>query len=417
MKKLRFREIVLVVPLLCTITPIASSAQVFRTLLRFDGIDGASSSSLVQGRDGNFYGTTWGDDGGEVFKMTPLGELTVLYHFCLYPSCNDGAFPYYGGLLQATNGGFYGTTTAGGTHKGGTVFEITPNGKLTTLYSFGTQTNDGESPYGVLVQGANDEFYGTTFAGGAYGEGTVFKITPTGKLTTLHSFCRLGGLCPDGEQPLAGLAQGPDGNFYGTTSSGSAGAYCGGVQCGTVFKITPAGRFTTLHTFCSQMGCSDGAQPYAALVLGADGIFYGTTAGSKGHPDTVFKISLRGRLTTLYTFCQQKNCSDGFSPMAGLIQGSDGDFYGTTAYGGITRGHFCRVQVGCGTVFKITARGKLTTLHRFCAGGYPCPNGWLPEANLVQSSDGSFYGSTVGGGNETGQCKGGGCGIVFKVAP
>jgi uncharacterized repeat protein (TIGR03803 family) len=399
---------------LCIVTAIPSFARTFKTLVRFDGTDGAGSSSLVQGKDGNFYGTTWGDNGGEVFKMTPLGKLTILYHFCSLSKCADGEDPYYGGLLQAANGNFYATTTGGGTYNLGTVFEITPQGKLTTLYSFGTQTNDGDGPYGGLVQGANGEFYGTTIAGGTYGEGTVFKMSPAGKFTTLHSFCRITG-CPDGMQPLAGLTQGPDGNFYGTTSSGGTGTYCGGVQCGTVFKITPAGRFTTLHSFCSQIGCSDGAQPLAALVLGRGGRFYGTTAGSKGHPDTVFKISLRGSLTTLYTFCQQKNCSDGYAPMAGLIEGSDGDFYGTTAYGGITRGYFCRVQVGCGTVFKITPTGKLTTLHRFCAGDYPCSDGEFPAAALVLASDGAFYGSTVAGGIkcDDGQT----CGTVFRIAP
>lgn len=410
-----FTKIRCLVFVLCTLSAIPSSAAPFKTLVRFDGTFGAGPSSLLLGRDGNFYGTTWGDDGGEVFKMTPLGKLTILYHFCSLANCADGANPYYGGLLQATNGNFYGTTTAGGTDNRGTVFKITPNGELTTLYSFGTHTNDGAQPNGGLVQDTNGDFYGTTFAGGAYGEGTVFRISPAGKLTTLHSFCQAGRPCPDGMQPLAGLAHSPDGNFYGTTSSGGAGTYCGGVQCGTVFKITPAGRFTTLHSFCSQMGCSDGAQPEGALVLGNGRSFYGTTAGAKGTRDTVFRISLRGSLTTLYTFCQQKNCSDGYSPMAGLMQGLDGDFYGTTAFGGIDRGHFCRVQVGCGTAFKITARGKLTTLHRFCAGGYPCPDGYSPAAVLVQASDGAFYGSTSAGGIN---CDGGQtCGTVFKIHP
>jgi uncharacterized repeat protein (TIGR03803 family) len=393
MQKFGAREIALTAALLCVVTAIPSSARTFKTLVRFNGTDGAGSWSLVQGKDGNFYGTTWGNSGGEVFKMTPTGKLTILYHFCSRMNCTDGADPY-AGLLQAANGNLYGATGGGGTYNLGTVFEITPNGKLTTLHSFGTHSNDGASPYGVLVQATDRDFYGTTFAGGSYGEGTVFKITPAGKLTTLHSFCRLTG-CPDGKQPLAGLAQAPDGNFYGTTSSGGTATYCGGIQCGTVFKITPAGRFTMLHSFCSRRGCSDGSKPGGALVLGTDGSFYGTTIGSHSNPDSVFKISLRGSLTTLYTFCQQKNCSDGYAPMAGLIKGSDGDFYGTTAYGGADRG-FCSGEGGCGTIFKITPTGKLTTLHRFCAGDYPCSDGYFPAAALVQASDGAFYGSAVG---------------------
>lgn len=407
MKKSGFRELALVLPLLCAVIVIPLSARTFKTLVRFDGTDGAGPWSLVQGNDGNFYATTWGNSGGEVFKMTPAGKLTILYHFCSEMNCADGADPY-AGLVQAANGNFYGTTGGGGTRNLGTVFEITPNGKLTTLYSFGTQTNDGEWPYGVLVQGTNRDFYGTTFAGGAYGGGTVFRISPTGKLTTLHSFCQASQSCPDGKQPMAGLVRGADGNYYGTTSSGGTAAYCGGIQCGTVFKITPAGRFTTLHSFCSQMGCSDGSHPVGALVLGTDRSFYGTTAGSHGAPDSVFKISLRGSLTTLYTFCQQKNCSDGSAPYAGLALGADADFYGTTSAGGADGGY--------GTVFKITRKGQLTTLHTFCEDGfYPCSDGYSPAAALVQASDGTFYGSTAAGGVK---CDDGNtCGTVFKVGP
>src|ERR1039458_4281523 len=227
----------------------------------------------------------------------PAQTLTTLYSFCSQSGCPDGAGPY-AGLVQATNGGLYGTTDNGGTNSAGTIFKITPGGTLTTLYSFCPQTNctDGAGPQAGLVQAANGDLYGTTIGGGANDDGTIFKITPGGTLTTLYSFCSQTN-CADGANPWAGLVQAANGDLYGTTQSGGANVYYG-----TVFKITPGGTLTTLYSFCSQTNCADGANPWAGLVQAANGDLYGTTqsGGANVYYGTVFKITPGGTLTTLY---------------------------------------------------------------------------------------------------------------------
>jgi uncharacterized repeat protein (TIGR03803 family) len=193
--------------------------------------------------------------------------------FAGYPS--DGGVPD-AGVVQATNGNFYGTTYTGGASSNcqggcGTVFEITPAGTLTTLHSF--DWYHGASPTAGVVQASDGNFYGTTYGGGANQYyGTVFKITPSGTLTSLYSFCGQAN-CADGALPYAGLVQGTDGNFYGTTLEGGANTGCslGAGSCGTVFRITPGGTLTTLHSFCAQAGCADGGNPYAGLVQASDG--------------------------------------------------------------------------------------------------------------------------------------------------
>src|ERR1022692_3047738 len=268
--------------------------------------------------------------------------LTTLHRFCSQSGCPDGVAPT-AGPVQATNGDLYGTTLSGGANHAGTVFKITPGGRLTTLYSFCSQTNctDGAKPYAGLVQAANGDLYGTTSGGGANGNyGTVFKITQGGMLTTLYSFCSQTN-CTDGATPFARLVQAANGTFYGTTYGGGAnGGY------GTVFKITPTGTLTTLHSFNG----TDGDQPYAGLVQAADGDFYGTTgAGGANEYGTVFRITPGGTLTTLYSFF-----TDGQYPYAGLVQDTNGDFYGTTLKGGANDGGTVfRLSVGLGPFVKI----------------------------------------------------------------
>ena len=244
----------------------------------------------------------------------------------------DGDFPYLAGLIQGTDGNFYGTTDGGGVYEQGTVFKVTAGGTLTTLYTFCSQIycTDGAAPEAGLVQATDGNFYGTTYSGGTYGQGTVFRITATGDLSTLYNFCSQSG-CADGADPEAGLVQGTDGNLYGTTSYGGITDSCDG--CGTVFKITLAGQLTTLHSFDY---VDDGAYPQAGLVQATDGSFYGTTniGGASGiAAGTVFGITSAGQLTTLYAFCQT-DCTDGAYPQAGLMQATDGNLYGTTSFGG-----------------------------------------------------------------------------------
>ncbi len=275
-----------------------------------------------------------------------------------------------------------------------TVMAAPATVKLSTLYSFCSQGNcvDGATPYAGLVQASQGNFNGTTYAGGSNNEGTIFEISAGGQLSTLYSFCSQTN-CSDGSAPYAGLLQTTGGNFYGTTENGGA------TGNGTVFKISPAGTLTTLHSFDG----TDGFIPYAGLIQVAGHDFYGTTAGGESGTNvsgTVFKITAKGKLTTLYSFCSKPNCTDGANPWAVLVRGADRNFYGTTAAGGTyickTRG---KQKIGCGTVFKITPKGKLTTLYNFCSrGGSNCTDGAGPLAGLLKASDGSFYGTTTDGG-------------------
>jgi uncharacterized repeat protein (TIGR03803 family) len=379
--------------LLAAATAIASPAQTFTTLHSFDGTDGSSPTfgALVQATDGNLYGTagTGGANGsyGTVFRITPSGKLTTLYSFCAKSRCTDGKYPE-AGLILAAGENFYGTTAEGGDNNAGTVFRITPSGMLTKLYSFCSQSGcaDGEYPQAGLVQATNGSLYGTTSGGGAHSFGTVFKVTPSGTLTTLYTFCSQIG-CTDGSAPSAGLVQAANGNLYGTTEGGGVN------NAGTVFKITPGGTLATLYSFCSESNCTDGELPDAGLVQGANGNFYGTTyLGGANSLGTVFKITAGGTLTTLHSF----DGTDGELPFAGLVQATNGSFYGTAVEGG--------VDVDYGTVFKITPSGTLTRLHSFDS-----TDGSMPYAGLVQATNGIFYGTTSGGGAHS-------LGTVFSVS-
>jgi len=396
-----------IIVLFCFAAAIASPAQgiFFTTLANFDYTNGSfPSGTLVQASDGNFYGTA-NDSGangvGTVFKVTAAGTLTTLHSF----DGGDGAYPV-SGVVQGSDGNFYGTTVVGGADGGGVIFKITPRGTLTTFYNFCSQPNctDGDETRAGLVQASDGNFYGTTFLGGADnscpvwngdGCGTAFKITPAGTLTTLYSFCDQPN-CADGANPYAGLVQGSDGNFYGTAQyGGNLGCDSSGFGCGTVFKITASGTLTTLHTFDGP----EGAWPYAALVRGSDGDLYGTASGGgTNNAGTIFKISTVGTLTTLYNFCSQPNCADGSIPENELVQASDGNFYGTVGGGGAN---------SWGVVFKITPGGSMTTLYNFCSQPY-CADGGGPRAGLVQATDGNFYGTTTAGGTD-------GLGTVFRL--
>jgi len=393
--------------LLCATTAIALPAQTFTTLHSFDGTDGANPAAvLIQATNGYLYGTTYAggaNNDGTVFKISPSGTLTTLHSF----DYTDGEEPN-GGLVQATDGNFYGTTYAGGANNDGTVFKISPSGTLTTLHSFAGYPTDGSDPTAALVQATDGNLYGTTLQGGAGNDGTVFKVTAGGALTTLYNFCSQSA-CTDGSSPYAVLIQATDGNFYGTTFE--AGGVAGE---GTVFKITPRGALTTLYSFCSQTACTDGAQPLAGLVQATDGNFYGTTTyGGANGGGTVFKITPSGTLTTLYGFCSQSACTDGTRPVAGLVQATDGNFYGTTGGGGANSTCPNNVWgVGCGTVFKISPSGTLTTLHSFDG-----TDGSGPTAGLAQDTNGKFYGTTFTGGTSSASCSAyGSCGTVFSLS-
>jgi uncharacterized repeat protein (TIGR03803 family) len=354
------------------------------TLHSFDGTDGRLSfAGLVQATNGNLYGTTYyggAKNSGEVFEITSDGTLTTLHSFCSKSGCTDGEYTY-AVPIQGADGSFYGTTYLGGSKELGTVFKINPSGTATTLHSF--EGKDGSQPLAGLVQAANGDFYGTTYLGGSEDDGTIFKITPSGAFTTLHSFCSQSE-CTDGENPFARLVQGIDGNLYGTTLGGG-----GSKGFGTVFKITQSGTLTTLHSFCAQSGCPDGQFPQTGLVQANNGNFYGTTISGGAYGDgTIFEITPSGKLTTLYSVCSQSGCPDGNYLYAELIQATDGNLYGIMDVGGAN---------GAGTIFKITMSGTLTTLYNFCSQS-GCPDGQYPSAGLVQGTDGNLYGTTADGG-------------------
>ena len=224
---------------------ITATAQTFTILYNFDGSVGASPSTLIQAIDGNLYGAAGSNglySGGTVFKLTPGSDPTAIYNFCAQSGCPDGGGPT--GLTEGSDGNFYGTTQYGGLHPcgeycGGTVFKLTAKGTLTSLYSFCSQSDctDGVAPQGALVQATDGNFYGTTAAGGAYGKGTIFKISSRGNFSTLHSFCRSGWPCSvDGYGPSAGLIRASDGYLYGTTTYGGISGCYFKDGCGTFFQ-------------------------------------------------------------------------------------------------------------------------------------------------------------------------------------
>jgi uncharacterized repeat protein (TIGR03803 family) len=368
-----------------TILPVSPSGVTFSNLYSFTGgMDGANPNGLIQAANGLLYGTTQGggsNSSGTIFQMPSGGAPSSLYSFT---GGADGARPQ-DALLQGSNGSFYGTVFDGGatgngtifnfstnsgfdllvtlnitngdlpyaglcpgadgnfhgvTYQGGasgrgSVFTMTPAGQLTTIYSF-TGGTDGGFPRGNLIQGVDGNFYGTTLQGGAFNDGTVFKITANGLLSTLFSFNGT-----NGGFPAAGLLQDEDGDLYGATSGGTN-------TPGTLFEITPAGLFTNLYMFT---GGADGAQPLGGLLLGGDGNIYGTTAyGGAYGSGTVFRWGRAGGLTSLLQFYGL----NGANPVATMTQGSDGFFYGATQNGGAG---------GAGVIFRLGFGGapQITT--------------------------------------------------------
>jgi uncharacterized repeat protein (TIGR03803 family) len=333
-------------------------------------------SPLVQGHDGFLYGTTieggTGGGYGTVFRAsTNGGPPTTLLSF----NYNNGGIPY-GGLVLGRDGYFYGTTYEGGTYGDGTIFKMSSGGAMVILVHFNGQ--NGSLPVAGLMQAADGNFYGTTLTGGAYGDGTVFKMASTGVFTTLVSFNGA-----NGADPSAVLIQGSDGYLYGTTEVGGTNGL------GTIFKISPSGAFASLYSFT---GASDGAEPIPGLTQGVDGNFYGNTiTGGTGGYGTVFQLTPSGALTTLYSFTDR---SDGGNPWGGLMQSTDGNLYGTTQVGG---------TYGFGTVFRIAPNGPLSAIAQF-----ESYNGANPSAAIIQGVDGNLYGTTLQGGaaNE---------GVLFKL--
>jgi uncharacterized repeat protein (TIGR03803 family) len=379
-----FRIVTLAVAVLVLAAATSSNAHaqafsVIHDFLGTNGSDGCSptySGIVAQGRDGNMYGTT--ENGGApkevnrgtVFQVTPAGVLTVIYSF---PADESQGWSPFGGLTLGTDGNFYGTTNFYGVPGGssfGSVFQIMPDGSLTYLYIFSGGI-DGRYPTAPPIQGTDGNWYGTT-RGDSSNPGTVYKLTPAGKFTSLHQFA-------NGDLPNAPLVQAIDGNFYGTTAHGGTN-----IQ-GNVFRITSAGKLTVLYQFDG----THGAAPYSPIIQGADGNFYGTAIESgSAFGGVVYKLTSGGKITVLYNFIQGSGPS---VPYAGLVQATDGNFYGTTSQGG---------TLNDGTIFRIS--GKVSTpsyLYNFDR-----ITGLLPEDTLLQHTNGILYGDTLQGGDPTSSC-------------
>ena len=369
MKIFRMLVIILIAVAFCAAGAPNSSGQTVSTVASYNGY--GASSPLAQGTSGNFYGegSPGGIGSGNTYEVTPSGTMTNLATL---------SSPF-GGLVLASNGFLYGADQLGGTALEGSVFKMTSTGTATTIYSFcTTDCADGADPSAALIQ-AGGELYGTT-------AGTIFKITLGGSLTTLYSWCN--PTCgPAGPPYPNALVQGSDGNFYGTTAGGN-------VNDGTVFKMTPSGTLTTLHTF----GGPDGINPGSLVegrVEGSNGEFYGVTVaggnsgctfGQASGCGTIFKITNGGTFTTIHKF----NITDGANPQESLVLGTDGNLYGVTYGDG---------NLSSGTIFQISPAGKLTTLYTFCQQ-QNCVDGATPRTALMQATSGLFYGTTAGGGDQ-----------------
>ena len=370
--------------LFCAVIVVDMAGQTLTTLHSFNGTDGMNPYRewLVQGADGNFYGTTDSggtDNYGVVFKMAPDGTLTVLHQFV----GTDGEYPE-SGLVADVAGNLYGTTRAGGPGPGpGVVYKITAQGTFSVLSGIGA---GGGVTYAPLLLASDGKLYGVTYGGGGYG--AAFRLNTDGTdVVTLYNFCSAPN-CTDGAHPLGGLVEGADHNFYGTTIRGGAN------NDGLVFKLTPSGTYTVLHSFS---GSSDGFEPRAKLLPASDGYLYGTTnSGGTGDDGTVFKILPDGtNFGVVFAFCVH-NCASGGTPESGVMEGPDGNFYGTTGGGG---------QYSFGTVYRLNPGGQLTVLHNFCQ----CDgDGANPYTDLILANDGFLYGTTYIGGDSND-------GTVFKI--
>ena len=302
---------------------------------------------------------------GIAFEMSTGGGFKSLHTF----TGLDGASPV-GGLILATDQRFHGTTQFGGQFDLGTVFRLSPDGKVTVEHSF-AGGSDGEYPQSAPIQSTGGHFYGVTAGqfsptNGAT-NGTIYRISKAGEYSVLHAFSG-----SDGAHPFGPLLQGNDGQFYGTTLEG------GSHNLGTIFRVGADGKFKVLYNFDG----THGSEPFGPLIQASDGRFYGSTASGGGPADAgvIFKISPAGSLTVLHTF----SGDDGRRPVGGLVQASDGNFYGTSQLGGLE---------GFGTLYRLTLAGTFTKLHDFVG-----QTGANPEGTLLQHTNGRLYGYTFRGG-------------------
>jgi uncharacterized repeat protein (TIGR03803 family) len=366
-----------------------ASAQTLKVLYSFSGgTDGGQPyAKLVADASGNGYGTTNvggdlnacpGTGCGVIFELGKKGQYHVLYTF---EGGADGANPL-AGLLRDSAGNIYGTTEAGGTAGYGTVFQFSHNGQKTVLYNF-QGGSDGSYPFAGLITDGKGNLFGTTYRGGPYDCGTVFKLSKSGE-TVLYSF--KGG--NDGQYPYSGLVRDSAGNLFGTTFGNGLTTY------GTVFRVSPTGKETVLHAFT---GGADGGYPsYGSLVLDPATGLYGTTSfgGAYTYFGTVFKVDKTEQFSVIYSFT---GGADGGQPNASLIRDAAGNFYGVTIGGG---------AFYAGTIFMLDKNGNESVLYSFTGGTDP----GTADAPLLRDAASNLYGTSIAGGAY-------GQGTVFKLTP
>lgn len=389
----------------------------YKVQASFNG-DGAVPYGVLLSADGEVYGTTFDTSGGSetaggtVFEIFTSGRGHSVLHVFGYGSGYTGPSHPIAGLV-GVNRTFYGTTWAGGRYGMGTVYSITRNGNVKVLHSF--RGTDGNRPFSGLLN-VNGAFYGTTSGGGKAGMGTVYAISKNGThYRVLHNFgTGHNGCSHDGCFPRGGLTN-LNGTLYGTTTAGGIGRS----PMGTVFSVVPSSaQYAILHTFCPNgpSSCSDGTSPQATL-LGLNGTLYGTTltgganCGQQAGCGTVFSISPSGAESVVYSFCSGglPLCADGefsYSPLTAV----NGTLYGMTYLGGQFNGQIYNRYYG-GTVFSLTTTGTESVLHSFGGNEY---DGDEPVWSGLTNIDGTLYGGTTAGGN--GPCYNG-CGTIFALTP
>lgn len=416
---------VILVLLIMAAAPESASAWTLKTLHAFCSQDSCPDgdrpvAGLLIDSGGNLYGTTQfggANNRGVVFEIKSRNgawSYRVLHSFCADSGCPDGSIPS-AGLILDTSGNLYGTTETGGASNCGTVFELKARHRqLATLYSFCSTSNDAKFPLagltyrgqavGALYDG-KAPLYGTSSQGGAPGQGTVYTLARKHRIwseSVLHEFCEAGvGSCADGEAPLGDLIVDGVGNLYGNTTIG------GSQGNGVVFELSSGRRKwkeTVLYDFCQLGDCADGDRPLGALLMDSAGALIGTTSLGPGEAGNLFKLAPDGKSwqqTVLYTFCAEQSCTDGYTPMAGVMMDGAGNVFGTTAFGGTS-------GATAGTVFML-AGTEHTVLYNFCSQS-DCTDGAFPEAPLVMDAAGNLYGTTAGG---VGSARG----TVFELTP
>ena len=388
------RSLRMITPAFLVITlAVCVQAQTVTAIADFDGQSAYGPVAPIQATDGNFYGIAAGGVHGEgvIYQMTPSGRLSYVYSFCSLPKCADGnngtASPILG-----SDGNLYGVTSYGG-NGSGTIYKLTLDGKITILHDFcrATSCSEGTDSYG-LIEGSDGNFYGTTFQGGEFDLGTIFRISPSGDFKVLYNFCSLAN-CADGILPQSPPIQGIDGNFYGVVTGG------GSMQGGALYKLTPSGTYSVVRNFCSYTNspCS-GAQP-SSIVQDASGNFFGVAEfGGGKNFGAIFEITSTHQYKTLRSF----DSVTGY-PLPGLTLGNDGNIYGKTT--GNPNG------LNGGTLFEVTPSGAFTRLYAFGFGS-DCVVGDTPWwGPLFQGTDGILYGANIYGGGSS--CAGGG--TVFAL--